>query len=365
VLPSQTRPLRRRRRAVLLTAALVATCATLSSAPPAAAQPPGGYAAFPGGTPPGYLEVPHDPALDVAGAWTVEMWVWPAAGTAGVRWLLVKDVNDGYRVNLSGRRLQSGINAIDGGKVFTSEDLLPLETWSHVAVTSDGVTRRHLVDGEVVDEFAETPGVVAESGTEARPLYLGFAENIQESPGVRMDEVRLWNVARTPQQIRDSMNMALATPRSGLVAVWPLDGDGHDAVGGHDGVAKGGISFAAEAGPCVPSDTVLCLRDGRFRVEVDWETASGGQGQGMVVPGVTSDSSGILWFFNPNNWEMLVKVLNGCPVTQHWWVFFAATTNVEFDLRVTDTEKGTTRTFHNDQGHSADAVTETAALPCS
>ena len=82
---------------------------------------------------------------------------------------------------------------------------------------------------------------------------------------------------------------------------------------------------------------------------------------GRVVP-FGSDDSGLFYFFNPDNWELLVKVLDGCGVNGHWWVFFAATTNVEFELRVTDTSTGEVVPYANPLGHRADAVTDTAAF---
>jgi hypothetical protein len=123
-------------------------------------------------------------------------------------------------------------------------------------------------------------------------------------------------------------------------------------------------STNAPVGPCVADAHTLCLNSGRFRVQVAWEKPDGETGQASVVPG-TSDDSGVLWFFDEDNWEMLIKVLDGCAVTNHYWVFFAATTNVQFVVTVTDTQTGAVKTYVNPQGTSADAVTDTAALACS
>jgi hypothetical protein len=123
-------------------------------------------------------------------------------------------------------------------------------------------------------------------------------------------------------------------------------------------------STNAPIGPCVADAQTLCLNGGRFRVQVGWETSDGVTGQGNVVPGA-SDTSGLFWFFNEANWEMLVKVLDGCSVTNHYWVFFAATTNVQFTVTVSDTQTGSVKTYVNPQGKAADAVTDTNALPCS
>jgi hypothetical protein len=123
-------------------------------------------------------------------------------------------------------------------------------------------------------------------------------------------------------------------------------------------------STNATVGPCVADSTTLCLNGGRFRVQVAWEKATGETGVGSVVPGA-SDSSGLFWFFAEDNWEMLIKVLDGCALTDHYWVFFAATTNVQFVVTVTDTQTGAVKTYVNPQGTSADAVTDTGALACS
>ncbi len=48
---------------------------------------------------------------------------------------------------------------------------------------------------------------------------------------------------------------------------------------------------------------------------------------GTMVPGATNES-GLFWFFDDDNWEMLVKVLDGCGTNGHFWVFLAAATDV-------------------------------------
>ncbi len=115
------------------------------------------------------------------------------------------------------------------------------------------------------------------------------------------------------------------------------------------------------AATCAEDSVTLCLNRGRFRVEVEWRDSRGGAGNGRVVP-VSSADSGLFWFFSPENWEILVKVLDGCDINNRFWVFFAATTNVEFTVTVTDSFTGVTREYSNPLGRAADAVTDTAAF---
>ncbi len=123
------------------------------------------------------------------------------------------------------------------------------------------------------------------------------------------------------------------------------------------------ISIAGAAGSCVPGDTALCLNGGRFRVELDWVDFQGGRGAGRRVP-LGSDDSGLLWFFDPDNWEMLLKVLDGCDLNGHFWAFAAATTNVEYTLRFTDTVTGAVKSYTNPSGRAAPALADTSAFPC-
>lgn len=111
---------------------------------------------------------------------------------------------------------------------------------------------------------------------------------------------------------------------------------------------------------CVPTSTSLCLNHGRFRVEVAW-SANGSSGAGTVVPGASADS-GLFWFFSPENWELMVKVLDGCGVNQRYWVFAAATTNVHYVLTVTDTASGRVVRYENPAGRPAAATTDTNAF---
>ena len=116
---------------------------------------------------------------------------------------------------------------------------------------------------------------------------------------------------------------------------------------------------------CVPGPKVLCLGGGRFRVEVAWKDFQGGAGPGSVVPGAHTDDSGLFWFFAPDNWELLVKVLDGCAVNGHHWVFAAATTTVEYVLTVTDTRTDQAWTWRNPPGRPSPAVADVNALGCT
>ena len=115
-------------------------------------------------------------------------------------------------------------------------------------------------------------------------------------------------------------------------------------------------------GACVPGTDVLCLHGGRWEVRVDWWTADGDRGAAQVVPKGMSDS-GLFYFFDPANWEVLIKVLDGCAVNGHQWVYGASTTDLGYSVRVTDTTTGDFKEYRNEPGRPAPAITDAKAFP--
>lgn len=116
-----------------------------------------------------------------------------------------------------------------------------------------------------------------------------------------------------------------------------------------------------EAG-CVPSPTTLCLNNQRFSVTTQWTRPDGTTGQGQAVA-LTRDT-GLFWFFNSSNIEMVIKVLNGCGVDSAYWVFSGGLTNVKVVMTVTDTQTGAVKTYTNPQGQSFLPIQDTLAFAC-
>jgi hypothetical protein len=110
-------------------------------------------------------------------------------------------------------------------------------------------------------------------------------------------------------------------------------------------------------GACAAGPGDLCLGS-RFRVGVSWRTSTG-TGIGTAVP-LTADT-GYFWFFSSANLELVVKVLDGRSINNHFWVFYGALSDVEYTLTVTDTQTGRTKTYFNPQGTLA-SVADTSAL---
>ncbi|MCY3968396.1 MAG: hypothetical protein OXG74_00555 [Acidobacteria bacterium] len=71
-----------------------------------------------------------------------------------------------------------------------------------------------------------------------------------------------------------------------------------------------------------------------------------------------------MWFFDPDNAEVLIKVLNGCSHNGHRWVYVAPVTDVHFNLWVSG-PNGRRWTYKNKLGRTAATRSDTAAFPCN
>ncbi len=114
--------------------------------------------------------------------------------------------------------------------------------------------------------------------------------------------------------------------------------------------------------PCQASDTTACLRGGRFQVDAEFKDPFDGTVRPLFVDSSGRDSATFQFF--PLTTELLVKVLDHCgdPAFSNFWVFAAATTNVEFEVTILDTLTGDARTYDNPGNHQFEPITDTGAF---
>ncbi len=121
---------------------------------------------------------------------------------------------------------------------------------------------------------------------------------------------------------------------------------------------------------CTPNDTTLCIDDRpgdrRFKARLYYDTVLGDLGEGFATAAPLTSlgirKGGIFSFSDSTNPEVLIKVLNGCSITGYYWVFYAATTTVGFELSVEDTLAGSSVSYINPDLHPANPVTDTFAF---
>jgi hypothetical protein len=130
--------------------------------------------------------------------------------------------------------------------------------WHHAAATLDATSRilTLYLDGL---EVAEISVPTASTGNTS-PVVIGRSGPAGDYWDGELDDIRIWNVARTPAEIAANYTTAFASPPAGLVANWHFDeGTGTsatDSAGADDQNATlhGGASWAV--GP-IPAATAL------------------------------------------------------------------------------------------------------------
>ncbi|MEM8931185.1 MAG: hypothetical protein AAGE94_08415 [Acidobacteriota bacterium] len=104
----------------------------------------------------------------------------------------------------------------------------------------------------------------------------------------------------------------------------------------------------------------VTLHDGRFEVTVDWLNQDVLSAAPPVGP--PSEDSALFWFFEATNWELMLKVLDGCALNGHYWVFGAAQTDLGYQIQIRDTLTDTIWTAENLAGTPSPAITDTTAF---
>jgi hypothetical protein len=161
--------------------------------------------------------VVHDgPSLHLRHAMTLEAWVKPSTVSDAWRDVIYK-ADDNYF--LEATSTQGGVPAAggvfgggDGNKVFGRAPL-STSTWAYLAATYDGSALRLYVDGNEVSSVPET-GTIKSS---AKPLEIGGDDTYGQYFQGLVDEVRVYDVARTAAEIRTDMTTPVVQGTSGDV----------------------------------------------------------------------------------------------------------------------------------------------------
>jgi hypothetical protein len=107
----------------------------------------------------------------------------------------------------------------------------------------------------------------------------------------------------------------------------------------------------------------LSLHGGRFKVEATFHDPH----TGALVPAnpkPLTDDTGLFWFFDDSNLELVVKALDACEVNGHFWIFAAGLTDVEAEITVTDTVSGEWKSYRNPPRTAFLPIQDTRAFAC-
>ncbi len=212
-----------------------------------------------------YINVPDDESLQLNQTLTIEAWVKPIydGGDYYADAIIVKGENVGWGPHFNYRIAMENFSRYTWGVCKSGQELFfhggtpEYDKWQHLALTADGSICRAYVNGvEVASRSAPGPYLTFPG----YPLQIGG----HSVTGARwfsglIDEVRVWSIARTVDQIKAGMHVRLQGDESGLVGYWNFD-EGvdqftHDSsLNGNDGTIAGAVWVESDApvGICTP-----------------------------------------------------------------------------------------------------------------
>lgn len=174
------------------------------------------------------LKVPLE--FDKTGKFTFETWLYPKPGQSeGVIWISGPEAGsirtEHYylrRVNDTGLRFQ--IRGLAGSDAITADvavnDVLNRDSWNHVAVTFDGNRVQLYVNGvNVASQLAPNQQLQPVNRVDFQGR---LSSTVSRSAGV-LDEIKMWKIARSQEDIQSSMLTQLQGNEDGLVAYWNFD----------------------------------------------------------------------------------------------------------------------------------------------
>ncbi len=130
---------------------------------------------------------------------------------------------------------------------FSTGVKIDLNRWHHVAGTAnaDGTARVYL-DGELV---AESPPLTAAFRSGFYPVQIGARGDGQYLDAL-IEDVQIWNVERTPEQIRQDFNGQTTGSEAGLIGYWRFSQSSGETVfdsssGGNNGLLRNGAAIVS------------------------------------------------------------------------------------------------------------------------
>jgi Ca2+-binding RTX toxin-like protein len=105
-------------------------------------------------------------------------------------------------------------------QVYTEQNILSLNQWNHIAVVKEGTTGKIYINGEDKSFSSQTfDSIITPTGN----MWFGRGysnEFPQQFVNGSIDDVRIWNKARTQSEIQADLNRELTGNETGLVGYW-------------------------------------------------------------------------------------------------------------------------------------------------
>lgn len=162
------------------------------------------------------VELPNESMYDFTTAMTVEAWM--NSNVIPEQWdPLISKGDDSWRLHLNdnGTLVFSCNVGSPSSTDATSTTVITDGNWHHVAGTFDGTSLKLYIDGVLESQVAASGSI----NNSSFPVYIGNnSDYLVRFFNGNIDDVRIWNLARTVEQINASKNCELQGTELGLVS---------------------------------------------------------------------------------------------------------------------------------------------------
>ncbi|HEY4148768.1 MAG TPA: LamG-like jellyroll fold domain-containing protein [Chitinophagaceae bacterium] len=179
-----------------------------------------------------YVSTTANP-VPVAGDFTVELWTYVASVGTGLREFVSQGSSTGGQNFYIGTDFSNG-NIRCGDPWQITGIAMPVNQWVHVALVRSGTTAYLYLNG--VLKGSQAGYTISTGGTNFK-IGNQFGA-LSEYYNGKIDEVRVWNVARTAAQIIAGMDKPVSVSSTGLVAYYKLN-EGSGTVAGNSTATTG------------------------------------------------------------------------------------------------------------------------------
>ena len=195
-----------------------------------------------------HVEIPHNSALNLSSAWSMEAWIRPDTNNSAWQAIISKGVSPrAASIWQYQNKLQVWFDPI--GLVIESSASLTLGEWVHVAATYSSNTLRLYINGQLDSSTvtASNPDVNTSSS-----MYFGQRGDNNLFFNGRLDEVRIWSTERTAAEVQTFYQCEVSSSFTDLIAYYSFNNpdagsnetNTNDTVladtsgNGHDGVLR-------------------------------------------------------------------------------------------------------------------------------
>ena len=161
-----------------------------------------------------YILISDNSFLDLTQDYTLEAWIFPETFSwlGGIISKYHTNAANGYLLRLTH---QSPYTGLGFDELVTSTGLLESNQWSHIAAVKQGQNRKIFINGLEYPLSGSSLNVVANNN----PIRIGSDYGGRYFDG-RIDEVRIWNIARLQTEIISTIDTSLSGAEPGLVAYY-------------------------------------------------------------------------------------------------------------------------------------------------